>query len=239
MTQQTEIIQCRINGDGEPFETTVVKAESPNFLAIFAAGRGGNPTRHISLLKHLAQSDCLVVAPHFDMLTSSTPTASELNERIRRLERSIDEHTSRRLEVVGVGHSIGTVALLTMAGGKARTFDGDLVTFQSNHNFRRLALMAPPTGFFIETASLDNVRTNLHVRVGRNDFVTPPVQAALLANRLPSQTSVEVDDEADHFTYMDKRPPHVAETHPNAVAFRAALANEIAKFLTVRPTAAA
>lgn len=235
MTLHPEISQHQITANGVSFATTVVTPEQPVRCVVFAAGRGGMPSRHLPLLNRLAEAGCIVVAPHFNMLAPTKPSASELYERIRWLEVAMDEYAPKSLHVVGVGHSIGTVVLLTLAGAHARVFNGDSVTFQSSHHIERLALMSPPTNFFLEAKSLDEMRANVHVWVGQNDVITPPTQAALLTDRLSTRALVMVEDNADHFTYMDERPPHAAETHPDAIAFRTKLAGDIVEFVMDEP----
>jgi hypothetical protein len=91
---------------------------------------------------------CTVIAPHFDMLTSLIPTKEELDRRVRRLEASAAEYFKSDLPIAGIGHSIGAVTLLALAGGQARTRTGDLVMPGSKLKFDRLALFAPPADFF-------------------------------------------------------------------------------------------
>lgn len=236
MTQEIEITQHRMENQTGTFEVSLAKTKQPGYVAVMSSGRGGNPSRHIQLITRIAQSGCLVIAPHFDMLSAGVPTAKELNERICHLEQALDRFSPSNLEVVGVGHSIGTVVLLAMAGGKPRTLDGDFVSSGSKYVLTRLALMSPPADFFIETTSLTQVRSNIRVWVGKNDSITPPTQARLLVDRLPLPTSIEIDTEADHFTYMDKRPPHSVETHSDAINFKMALARDVANFLTTSST---
>jgi hypothetical protein len=145
--------ECRsdvqqIRDGAEAFNVTVIEANqtSKRFL-LFAVGRGGNPERHLPLLRSVAALGCAVIAPHFDMLTSMVPTKKELDKRVRRLEASVAQYFKADLPIVGICHSIGTVTLLALAGGEAQTLAGETVMSGSTLKFDRLALFAPPTDF--------------------------------------------------------------------------------------------
>ncbi len=79
----------QISDGAEAFNVTVVEAnQTSTRLVLFAVGRGGNPERHLPLLRSVAALGCTVIAPHFDMLTSLVPSKVELDKRVRRLEAS-------------------------------------------------------------------------------------------------------------------------------------------------------
>ena len=80
---------------------------------------------------------------------------AEAFERARRLVTSAVEYFKADLPIVGIGHSIGAVTLLALAGGEAQTLDGDTVMSGSKLKFDRLALFAPPTDFSGDLARLD------------------------------------------------------------------------------------
>ena len=94
--------------------TTAQPNQTSKRLVLFAVGRGGNPERHLPLLRSVAALGCTVIAPHFDMLTSLVPSKVELDERVRRLEASAVEYFKADLPIVGIGHSIGAVTLLAL-----------------------------------------------------------------------------------------------------------------------------
>jgi hypothetical protein len=89
------------------------------------------------------------------MLISLVPSKVELDKRVRQLEVSAVEFFKADLPIVGIGHSIGGVTLLALAGGEAQTLAGDTVISRSKLKFDRLALFAPPTDFFGELARLN------------------------------------------------------------------------------------
>ena len=122
----SDVHQIRVGA--EAFNVTVVEAQqSSKRLVLFAVGRGGNPERHLPLLRSVAARGCTVIAPHFDLLTSMVPTKEELDKRVRRLEASAEQCFKADLPIVGVGHSIGSVTLLALARGEAQTLAGDTV----------------------------------------------------------------------------------------------------------------
>jgi pimeloyl-ACP methyl ester carboxylesterase len=227
---------CATLRDGaEAFDVIIIEAEQPRCVGLFAVGLGGNPLRHLSLLRSLADFGCTIIAPCFDMLASAIPTKAELDERIRRIEASADTYARTDLPLVGIGHSIGTVTLLALVGGKAQTLAGENVISGSKWKFTRLALFAPPTDFFRKASALISVNVPIQIWVGAQDLITPPTQALFLKEEIKSQTTIEVriDENAGHFTYMDETPPHVVDPHPNRSAFLASLANDAGQFLTV------
>jgi len=157
----------------EAFNITVVEAKqiSKRFV-LFAVGRGGNPSRHLPLLRSVAALGCTVVAPHVEVLISMVPTKEELDKRVRRLEASAAQYFKADLPIVGIGHSIGTVTLLALAGGEAQTLAGETVMSGSTLKCDRLALFAPPTDLFRRTGALKSVNVPIRIWVGAKDSIT-------------------------------------------------------------------
>ena len=155
------IAQChsdvqQIRDGADTFNVTVVEVnQSSKRLVLFAVGRGGNPERHLPLLRSVAALGCTAIAPQFDMLTSLVPSKAELEKRMRRLEASAAQYFKADLPIIGIGHSIGTVTLLALAGGEAQTLAGDTVISGSKLKFDRLALFAPPADFVGDLARLN------------------------------------------------------------------------------------
>jgi pimeloyl-ACP methyl ester carboxylesterase len=222
-------------GEGaEAFNITVVEAnQTSKRFVLFAVGRGGNPLRHLPLLRSVAVLGCTVIAPHFNMLTSVVPTKEELDERVRRLDASAVEYFKAVLPIVGIGHSIGPVTLLALAGGEAQTLAGDTVMCGSKLKFDRLALFAPPTDFFRRPGALKSVSVPIRIWVGAKDSITPPAQAQFLKEALSLQGPIDIclDEEAGHFSYMDALPPNITDSHPDRSKFLASLANDVGRFV--------
>jgi hypothetical protein len=134
-------ITLQLQDDPETFTITVVQAATPRRVGLFAAGSGGNLLRHLPLLQSLANRGYTMVAPHFAKL-APFPKSEELHTLIRRLELSADRYAPPGRPIIGVGHSIGTVMLLTLAGAEAWTVSGK-VTFESKWKLERLAPRPP------------------------------------------------------------------------------------------------
>jgi pimeloyl-ACP methyl ester carboxylesterase len=224
----------QIRDGAETFNVTVVEAnQSSKRLVLFAVGRGGNPERHLPLLRSVAALGCTVIAPQFDILTSWVPSKAELEKRVRRLEASAARYFKAELPIIGIGHSIGTVTLLALAGAEAQTLAGDTVMSGSKLNFDRLALFAPPTDFFRRPGALKSVQVPIRIWVGAKDSITPPAQAQFLKEVLSLQGPIDIclDEEAGHFSYMDELPPNITDSHPNRSQFLASLANDVGRFV--------
>ncbi|MFD0793413.1 alpha/beta hydrolase [Mucilaginibacter litoreus] len=223
-----------IQDNAGAFKVTILEARQPTCIVFFAAGRGGSPLRHLSLLRAIAVRGFTIIAPHFDMLASSVPTIEDLNTRIRRLELASKQYARFDEPVIGIGHSLGCVLLLALAGGKAKTLSGCQVVSGPKWQFKGLALLAPPVDFFRHPYALQSVDARIHLRVGGKDTVTPPTQALTLMEILPKEMEIEVklDEDAGHFSYMDELPPHIKDVQPDKQKFLSALAIDIAQFIT-------
>nr|WP_249192891.1 alpha/beta hydrolase [Yersinia sp. Marseille-Q3913] len=217
------------------FEVTVLQAESATRCILFAAGFGGDPSRHLGLLQTFARHGISVVAPHFARLESAIPTKSELLERSHRLALAVDEYCPQNMSIAGVGHSIGTVILLMHVGAEASTLTGEQLVFRGKKVLGRLVLFTPPTDFFRRSGSLVSVKVPIQIWAGGKDLLTPPAQAAFLKETLGAQTQVEmrVVEDAGHFTFMNELPPHVNDPHPERDAFLLSLSDEVRRFLTL------
>jgi pimeloyl-ACP methyl ester carboxylesterase len=221
-------------GNDPAFDVTILQAESAARCVLFAAGLGGNPSRHLGLLQSFAKHGISVVAPHFEMLASSIPTKAELLERNWRLTLAANKYCSPGMSIAGVGHSIGTVILLMQAGAEASTLAGDRLTFGGKRILDRLVLFAPPADFFRRPGSLTPVNVPIQVWAAGKDMITPPAQAIFLKEQLGGQTQIDVHvvEDAGHFTFMNELPPHVTDPHPDRNAFLLSLGDEVSRFLT-------
>ena len=218
----------------EQFNVSILEPKEPTCIVIFAAGRGGNPMRHLSLLQAVAKHGCLTVAPHFNMLLSTVPTIDELNTRIHKLELALKRYSRAGLPIIGIGHSLGCVLLLTLAGANARTLSGLQVISNSKLSFGKLALFAPPVAFFGYPGALKSIDTpSIYLRAGNKDTITPPDQILMFKKSLEIKTKVEfvLDENAGHFSYMDELPPNVEDVQPDRNAFLLNFVKDIVRFV--------
>lgn len=220
------------DGNGS-FEVTLIEAERPACVVFFAAGRGGSPLRHLGLLRSVARRGCTVVAPHFGLLPSTTPTPADLDTRIRRLELALQQYAQASKPIVGIGHSLGGVVLLVLAGAKARTLSGHEVAATTQWQFDGLALLAPAVDFFGHPEASLNVNTRIHLRAGNHDTIVPPNRVLAFKDKLPNPSTIEfyADERAGHFSYMDELPPHVKDEQPNRDVFLSVLAQDVGRFV--------
>ncbi|WP_342644783.1 hypothetical protein [Mucilaginibacter sp. CSA2-8R] len=228
----TESTQQLTDGDSQ-FTITVIEAEQPAGVVVFAAGRGGSPLRHLGLLRAMARQGYTVIAPHFDLLPVVVPTMHNLDTRIRRLHLALQQYAPPGKPIMGIGHSLGCVVLLVLAGAKARTHLGDEVASARQWHFAGLVLLAPAVDFFMyPEASLD-VQARIYLRTGNHDTMVAPNRVADLAGRLPHPPAVElhIDEDAGHFSYMDELPPQVNDCQPCRHTFLSILAEDVGQFM--------
>lgn len=223
----------KLQDNGDSFEVSVSKAAAGAPVILFSVGSGGQPQRLSTLLGALIECGCTVVAPHFERLASTTPTQEELVLRARRLTLALDAFVEPTARVIGVGHSIGAAILVAMAGAQLWLGPGRRVSIAPDGRLSRLALLAPPTGFFQAPAALDAVRVPVLAWVGSADSITPPAQTEWLARAMRDWNVVDVriTEGAGHFSFMDVPPPHTTEPLPNKQAFLREYSSEICKFV--------
>lgn len=223
-----------LSDGAESFKVTVLGPVRSERVVLFGVGRGGNPERHLPLLEALAALGCAVVAPHFERLPPSIPTAADLTLRARRMRLALDAVDAAAVPVAGVGHSLGGAMLIAFAGAQLWTFPHDRVDVAPIERLDRLALLAPATDFFRVPGALDHVRTPIVAWAGTADSLAPPDKMHALARDLAPRVSVEtrVVDGAGHFSFMNVPPPQATETLPDRDAFLADLAAEVGRFVT-------
>lgn len=227
-------MQTQTLHDGvEPFIVSVREAARISTVVLFAVGAGGQPERHTTLLDALAESGCMVVAPHFERLASPVPTEADLTLRARRLSLALDAFVQPGATAAGVGHSIGGAILVDLAGAQMWLGPGRRVNISPDSRLARLALLAPPTGFFQAPGALDAVQAPILAWAGSEDGITPPEQTQWLANAMRDWQTVDVrvTAGAGHFSFMDLPPPNTTEPLPNKQAFLRAYSSEVCRFV--------
>jgi pimeloyl-ACP methyl ester carboxylesterase len=231
--EQFSMLMRTLQDGVDSFEVSVHEAAAGSPVILFAVGSGGQPERLSTLLNTLAAAGCAIVAPHFERLASTTPTEEELTLRARRLSLALDAFVEPSAKAIGVGHSIGAATLVAMAGAQMWLGPDRRVSIAPDGRLARLALLAPPTGFFQAPAALDAVRIPVLAWVGSADSITPPAQTEWLARAMRDWSSVDVrvTEGAGHFSFMDIPPPHATEPLPDKRAFLQEYSSEICKFV--------
>jgi len=225
-----------VSDGADSFEVALFEAAAPSAAVLFAVGGGGNPERHLSLLTSLHESGCTVAAPYFDRLVTPTPAEGDLLMRARRLRLAldqIDQIAQSRLPTTGVGHSIGGTTLLALAGGQAWMRDQTRLESAAEPRLARLVLLAPATDYFCAPGALDAVDLPIQVWAASKDVITPPAQAEFLCQALADRGAVDLHlvEDADHFSFMNIRPPQTTESLPNREAFLAELTAKVIRFV--------
>ena len=222
-----------LSDGSESFDVALFESDAPAGAVLFAVGRGGDPERHFPLLTSLHESGCTVVAPYFERLVTPIPAAADLLMRARRLRLALDRIARPGLPTTGVGHSIGATMVLALAGGQAWTGDRTRLDIAFEPRLTRIVLMAPATDFFRAPGALAGVSVPIQVWAGSKDVITPPAQAKLLREALAVRAAVDlhVVAEADHFSFMNVRPPQITESLPHREAFLAHLAATVIGFV--------
>jgi pimeloyl-ACP methyl ester carboxylesterase len=222
--------------DGEEsFEVTLLESEHAVRTVLFAVGAGGNPQRHQPLLEALASEHCTVIAPHFERIVSPLPTQASLLLRARRLRLALEAFSPDGVAVAGVGHSIGAMLLISLAGGQAWMGPGNPIVIATDARIDRLALLCPPTGFFQAPQALNAVRTPIVAWVGSADTVTPPADVMLLRNAPNTSVDLHIVQGAGHFSFMNILPPHIVDPLADRDTFLARLAKELHSFCELSP----
>lgn len=216
--------------DSSSFNALYFNAEGASRAILFAVGSGGNPERHLPLLQHLHERGMTVIAPYFERLVTSGPDAGMLLDRAARL-RAAFRHV-HKLQVAGIGHSIGATLLLAMAGGNMFTAPGAPLPVVPDTPMDKLVLFTPPTGYFDAPGALDKVLCPVQVWAGELDAVTPPVQLAVLQRRLPGRLDARLVEHAGHFTFMNVLPPGMSDSMEDREKFLQHLAKEVETFVS-------
>jgi len=212
-------------------EVTVLGDVNSSRTVLFSVGSGGNPLRHLDLLSSLA-AESLVVAPHFDRLTTTQPSAEQLLLRASRLRAALASSGESPRPVVGVGHSIGATVLLALAGARIWMGPDEPVDIEPIDRLQGLALLAPASGYFFAPGAVDQVKSPVLAWVGSEDHITPPSQIEMLVSRFREQSRVDlrVVDGAGHFSFLDDLPHGVQDPLQEREEFLAEMAASVSGF---------
>ena len=152
--------------------------------------------------------------------------------RARRLRLALAAGQRPDLPVCGIGHSIGAATLLGLAGGQMWLDAGGPLPIDCEPALARLALLAPPTGFFGAPGALAAVDVPVLAIAASLDTVTPPAQAEFLRDALAGRTTfaLRIISGAGHFSFMHRPPPNVSDPLAERNRFLDMLANDLADF---------
>ena len=103
----------------------------------------------------------------------------------------------------------------------------------SGLKFHKLILMAPAAGYFQAPDALEKVITPIQLWVGLRDQITPKTQVAMIEHWLKEKNLVDfkIDENANHFSFMDELPPTIQDTIENRELFLDSVYSEIWNFL--------
>lgn len=215
----------------ESFEVATIQGDPGARLVLFAAGAGGDPARHGPLLELLAARGCSVIAPRFERFTSPMVTEAQLALRARRLKLALGALAPDDARVVGVGHSIGAMLLLAMAGATSWMGPDRPLALAQDTRLEAVAMLAPAAGYFAAPGALDAVRARVAVWAGQLDTMAPPAALALLSRELGPRCELHSIEGADHYSFMNVRPPpSPVDPLADPAAFHRALSEAVAEF---------
>ena len=212
------------------FEVTLLGPADSQRAVLFAAGRGGDPSRHGALLQHVAASGCKVIAPHFEMIVP-IPSAEALAERGRMLKVALDAFADGAKQVVGVGHSIGASLLLGLAGATLTVITRETLQLTATPVLHKLVLLAPALDLVSMPGALTAIDLPVVVWSGTLDELAPPSRMQLIETGTGPRARVvrHVIEGANHFSFMDMPPPHTQESLSDRAAVLRELHAEIAR----------
>ena len=185
--------------------------------------------RHSVLIGRLEQAGLQFIAPEFGMMQGLHPTMEDLLQRIDLIGSSLSG-LSPDTRIFGIGHSIGASLLLAMAGAAMWLGPGRRLPVDREERLRAIALLAPPVGFFQAPGALDTLDLPIFLRSGGADKVSPASTHRQFLERLPQGLPVDfrVEEKADHFSFMDQRPPKQDPEFPeDEAALRERLHDEL------------
>lgn len=217
------------------FVVSVFRAAAPARSVLFAAGAGGDPSRHRQFLTRLADQGMTVVAPHFERLTNPLVGARELALRLQRLEQSFEMvgqlAGATGTPIAGLGHSLGGAMLLGLAGGHLWTRDGTRIDANIVRPMDRMVLFAPALDFVRAPGALADLNTSVQVWSGSLDGITPAAGTRLLAQAPGIASEMHIVEGAGHFSFMDEPPPTIVDPMEHRDAFLAELAARVGRYL--------
>ncbi len=221
-------------------------------LVLISHGNGGSHLLYRTISTYLAKNGYIVAMPeHYGNNRNNNQwenTSENLINRPRHLSLTIDELCSegsfgksiKSNHIAVIGHSMGGYTALALAGGLPRTREGQPVEVSSDSRVKALVLLAPGTGWFMN--SLENVTIPILLLVAEHDLITPSWNAEIVLDYVPDKAQVTFRqvENAGHFSFLSpfpaalKNPDFLPSTDPagfDREQFHRQLPMEILDFL--------
>lgn len=192
-------------------------------VCVISHGGGGSHLLYRSIATHLAKNGHIVVCPEHpgDNRNDNSLSNSDIAaaNRPRQASLAIDSVLESPFfsaaadpsRISAIGHSMGGYTALAMAGGQPWTRSGQPLSVQKDPRIGAAVLMAPSLGWFMAPGALDDVTAPLLVFAGGQDQITPlpTIRQALeqISNR--SEITLQVVDDAGHFSFLSPFPDHM------------------------------
>lgn len=189
-------------------------------LAVISHGGGGSHLLYRSISTYLATHGWIVVCLEHpadnrnDRSLVNTDVAAERRARHASLamdtvlaHQALGSHVDVA-RVAAVGHSMGGLTALTMAGGQPWSQARVPLAVQHDARIRAVVLLAPATDWFLGPDALAGVRVPVLAYVAEHDPVTPPARVRAVLSTLPAGTPCEVREiaGAGHFSFLTPFP---------------------------------
>jgi pimeloyl-ACP methyl ester carboxylesterase len=188
---------------------TLLPADDPRGILLFAPGAGGDPTRYERLLTSAHKAGFIVASPSHDL--TETFADAIVRERVVALGAALLKIDRDDLPVVAAGHSLGGCAVLCLAGAKPRNRAGERFDVPSEPRVSRVVVLAPATDWLSGPDALDEVSVPVTVFVGSEDDVTPPESAEVL-RAAPAGFDLRTYEGVGHFDFMSPLPSNKVPT---------------------------
>ena len=187
-------------------------------LVILSHGNGGSHLIYSTISTYLAKNGYIVMLPeHYGNNRNDNHLENtEMNLKLRPahiilcidfiFSNSKFNASINKNNIAVIGHSMGGYAALAVAGGEARTIDGQLIKTSSDTRVKALVLLAPGAGWF--KYGLQKVTAPILLFSAEQDNITPSWNAEIILESVPDPQKVthEVVKNAGHFSFLSPFP---------------------------------